>query len=144
MHRYIRYSERLCLRWRSGARALLKNANHRPGCNIAKRHSSTGHFGPIDLPEQARVVICGGGVVGTSLAYHLTLLGWSDVVLLEQGRYAPILGLTSLVFMSLTRFPSKSPPFQLHMRLENLVNRVRMLRDLYNLLLLELKIYVTC
>jgi 4-methylaminobutanoate oxidase (formaldehyde-forming) len=33
----------------------------------------------------ARVVIVGGGIVGTSVAYHLTQLGWRDVVLLEQG-----------------------------------------------------------
>ena len=38
------------------------------------------------LPTHARVVICGGGVIGTSLAYHLALQGWTDVVLLEQGR----------------------------------------------------------
>lgn len=38
------------------------------------------------LPSQARVVICGGGVVGTSVAYHLAKLGWTEVVLLEQGR----------------------------------------------------------
>jgi glycine/D-amino acid oxidase-like deaminating enzyme/glycine cleavage system aminomethyltransferase T len=38
------------------------------------------------LPDRARVVVIGGGVVGTSVAYHLTTLGWSDVVLLEQGR----------------------------------------------------------
>jgi glycine cleavage system aminomethyltransferase T/glycine/D-amino acid oxidase-like deaminating enzyme len=37
------------------------------------------------LPERARVVIVGGGVIGTSVAYHLTTLGWSDVLLLEQG-----------------------------------------------------------
>ncbi|MCG7625493.1 GcvT family protein [Epibacterium sp. Ofav1-8] len=37
-----------------------------------------------DLPEQARVVIIGGGVVGCSVAYHLTKLGWKDVVLLER------------------------------------------------------------
>ena len=37
------------------------------------------------LPARARVVIVGGGIVGTSVAYHLTQLGWSDVVLLEQG-----------------------------------------------------------
>ncbi|KAK2189458.1 hypothetical protein NP493_106g05056 [Ridgeia piscesae] len=85
MHRLIRYTERLCLRRRSGASALLKNANRRLTCNITKRHSSTEQFGSAVLPESARVVICGGGVVGTSLAYHLTLLGWSDVVLLEQG-----------------------------------------------------------
>jgi 4-methylaminobutanoate oxidase (formaldehyde-forming) len=30
------------------------------------------------------VVIIGGGVIGTSVAYHLTKLGWNDVVLLEQ------------------------------------------------------------
>jgi glycine cleavage system aminomethyltransferase T/glycine/D-amino acid oxidase-like deaminating enzyme len=40
----------------------------------------------VDLPDRARVVIVGGGVVGTSVAYHLAGLGWTDVVLLEQGR----------------------------------------------------------
>jgi 4-methylaminobutanoate oxidase (formaldehyde-forming) len=30
-------------------------------------------------------VVIGGGIVGTSVAYHLTKLGWRDVVLLEQG-----------------------------------------------------------
>ncbi len=35
-------------------------------------------------PDRARVVIIGGGVIGTSVAYHLTKLGWSDVVLLER------------------------------------------------------------
>lgn len=37
-----------------------------------------------DLPNKARVVIIGGGVVGCSVAYHLTKLGWKDVVLLER------------------------------------------------------------
>ncbi|GAA6164552.1 FAD-dependent oxidoreductase [Pelagimonas sp. KU-00592-HH] len=37
-----------------------------------------------DLPTKARVVIIGGGVVGCSVAYHLTKLGWEDVVLLER------------------------------------------------------------
>ncbi len=36
-------------------------------------------------PTHARVVIIGGGIVGNSVAYHLTKLGWRDVVLLEQG-----------------------------------------------------------
>ena len=39
-----------------------------------------------DLPDRARVVIIGGGIVGTSVAYHLTRMGWTDVVLLEQGQ----------------------------------------------------------
>jgi glycine cleavage system T protein len=35
-------------------------------------------------PTQARVVILGGGIAGCSVAYHLTQLGWRDVVLLER------------------------------------------------------------
>jgi 4-methylaminobutanoate oxidase (formaldehyde-forming) len=38
----------------------------------------------LDLPTRARAVIVGGGVIGCSVAYHLTRLGWSDVVLLER------------------------------------------------------------
>ena len=37
-----------------------------------------------EVPANARVVIIGGGIVGCSVAYHLTKLGWSDVVLLER------------------------------------------------------------
>jgi len=36
------------------------------------------------LPTHAQVVIIGGGVIGCSVAYHLTKLGWRDVVLLER------------------------------------------------------------
>ncbi|HEV7985161.1 MAG TPA: FAD-dependent oxidoreductase [Steroidobacteraceae bacterium] len=36
------------------------------------------------LPTHARVVIIGGGVIGCSIAYHLTKLGWHDVLLLER------------------------------------------------------------
>jgi 4-methylaminobutanoate oxidase (formaldehyde-forming) len=38
----------------------------------------------MDLPNRASVVIVGGGIVGCSLAYHLTLRGCTDVVLLER------------------------------------------------------------
>ena len=37
-----------------------------------------------DFPRAAQVVIIGGGIVGCSIAYHLTLRGISDVVLLER------------------------------------------------------------
>ena len=40
----------------------------------------------VPLPARARIVIIGGGVIGTSVAYHLTKLGQADVVLVEQGR----------------------------------------------------------
>lgn len=38
------------------------------------------------LPSQARVVIVGGGIIGTSVAYHLAHAGWTDVVLLERDK----------------------------------------------------------
>ena len=37
-----------------------------------------------ELPKHAQVVIIGGGVGGCSIAYHLTLMGWKDVVILER------------------------------------------------------------
>src|SRR4029450_7747985 len=37
-----------------------------------------------DLPKQAQVVIIGGGVGGCSIAYHLTLMGWKDIIILER------------------------------------------------------------
>lgn len=47
--------------------------------SAAKAHS-------VALPAEAQVVICGGGIMGTSVAYHLSKMGWKDIVLLEQGR----------------------------------------------------------
>jgi dimethylglycine oxidase len=41
--------------------------------------------GHNDLPDQAQVVIIGAGIVGCSAAYHLTRLGWRDIVVLDQG-----------------------------------------------------------
>ncbi len=39
-----------------------------------------------ELPDAARCVIVGGGVGGTSIAYHLSRLGWDDVVLVERNQ----------------------------------------------------------
>lgn len=39
---------------------------------------------PPTLPQHARVVVIGGGIIGTSTAYHLAQLGWTDIVLLER------------------------------------------------------------
>lgn len=53
----------------------------RSGASAAEAHS-------VALPAQTQVVICGGGIMGTSVAYHLSKMGWKDIVLLEQGRLA--------------------------------------------------------
>ncbi|PQM69275.1 MAG: dehydrogenase [Rhodobacteraceae bacterium] len=36
------------------------------------------------MKKHAQVVVIGGGVIGCSILYHLTKLGWSDVILLER------------------------------------------------------------
>ncbi|MGD2015962.1 MAG: FAD-dependent oxidoreductase, partial [Desulfobacterales bacterium] len=37
------------------------------------------------MQDSAQVVIIGGGIVGCSTAYHLTKMGWKDVVLIDKG-----------------------------------------------------------
>ncbi len=37
------------------------------------------------MRNDARVVVIGGGVVGASVLYHLTRVGWKDVLLIERG-----------------------------------------------------------
>lgn len=37
------------------------------------------------MKNQARVVIIGGGITGCSIAYHLTQMGWKDVVIVDKG-----------------------------------------------------------
>ncbi|NBQ87483.1 MAG: FAD-dependent oxidoreductase, partial [Betaproteobacteria bacterium] len=40
----------------------------------------------MTCPSHAKVVIVGGGIAGCSTAYHLARAGWTDVLLLEQGK----------------------------------------------------------
>lgn len=43
------------------------------------------------LPKEARVVICGGGVMGGAVAYHLSLMGLGpETILVESGRYVNV------------------------------------------------------
>ena len=42
--------------------------------------------GPVSLTDQARVVVIGGGITGCSVAYHLALAGWTDVLLVEKAQ----------------------------------------------------------
>ena len=36
------------------------------------------------MQDSAQVVVIGGGLIGCSILYHLTKLGWTDVMLLER------------------------------------------------------------
>ena len=38
-----------------------------------------------ELPESAQAVVVGAGIVGNSMAFHLTRLGWNPVVLIDKG-----------------------------------------------------------
>ena len=40
----------------------------------------------VELPDRAQVIVVGGGIIGASIAYHLTKRGVTDVLLLEQGQ----------------------------------------------------------
>ena len=39
------------------------------------------------LPKSTKVLICGGGLIGVSVAYHLTQLGYKDIVLVTRNKY---------------------------------------------------------
>src|SRR5215472_12631656 len=46
----------------------------------------------FSMRDEARAVIIGSGIAGSSIAYHLTQRGWRDIVVLEQG---PLIGGTT-------------------------------------------------
>ena len=39
-----------------------------------------------ELPSSAKIVIVGGGIVGSSVAYHLGAIGQTDVLLIERNK----------------------------------------------------------
>jgi glycine/D-amino acid oxidase-like deaminating enzyme len=50
-----------------------------------------------DLPKRAQVIIVGGGIVGCSVAYHLTRRGCTDVLLLEKPQPPTVENLAGLL-----------------------------------------------
>ena len=53
---------------------------------LANKDLSADVLEPLaEPPDRARVVIVGGGIIGSSIAYHLTKLGLTDVVVIERG-----------------------------------------------------------
>ncbi|GFR74605.1 pyruvate dehydrogenase phosphatase regulatory subunit, mitochondrial [Elysia marginata] len=51
-------------------------------------HSDPASGPEVTIPAHSQVVICGGGIVGSSVAFHLAKRGWTDVTVLEQGSLA--------------------------------------------------------
>ena len=49
----------------------------------------------VMMPRHARAVVVGAGIAGCSVAYHLTKLGWRDIVVVEQGTLFETGGSTS-------------------------------------------------
>ncbi|KAM3715812.1 Dimethylglycine dehydrogenase, partial [Dirofilaria immitis] len=68
--------------------ALLKAASRKRQLIEQARYLS-------EIPKDAFTLIVGGGIVGTSVAYHLTLRGVRDIVLLERGKLADEIALHS-------------------------------------------------
>src|SRR5581483_1122780 len=64
-------------RRRGRCRGLRHPGRRRAALRVDRPHMT-------GLPDRARAVIIGGGVIGCSVAYHLAKLGWRDVVLLER------------------------------------------------------------
>ncbi len=81
----------------------------------------------MTLPKHARAVIIGAGIAGCSVAYHLTKLGWREIVIVEQGPLFETGGSTShapgLVFQinaskTMTEFARYSVDLWSHMQLD--------------------------
>ena len=85
--------------WRSskfyGARIVSKRSGH---CSWSVRDLGTNGFETAhslaedsyaQLPQEAKVVICGGGVMGAAVAYHLAVMGLGpQTVIVESCRQA--------------------------------------------------------
>lgn len=57
-----------------------------------RKFNNNSYFPPqaITLPSQSQIVIAGAGTVANSVAYHLVINGWTDILVLEQDRYTLI------------------------------------------------------
>lgn len=99
VHSHIRKTLKVLTTVRRLQRQLLSSSSHlRPFTSSHVTASASGgsdgdaaqvaaaRLKEPDLPAHASVVVIGGGVIGTSIAYHLAKQGCKDVLLLERDR----------------------------------------------------------
>lgn len=68
-------------------KSKVLSRNHKTEEIITKLTNGTSENSEHVFPKEARVVICGGGVMGGAVAYHLSLLGWGlETVLIESSK----------------------------------------------------------
>jgi len=67
---------------------ITLSRNYKTAESTTKVSDVTSEDSEYALPKEARVVICGGGVMGGAVAYHLSLVGLGpETILVESGRY---------------------------------------------------------
>lgn len=83
-----------CQRQRKPIHLISRNRMHSTSGTLANRFNETkennapGLYESNALPSKAQTVICGGGIMGAAVAYHLALNGLGhEVVVLEQDRF---------------------------------------------------------
>ncbi len=74
-------------------KAFLLNLNQASVYLSSIKTKATASNGPsipvnndVILPKSVKVVICGGGLIGTSIAYHLAQLGYKDIILVTRNK----------------------------------------------------------
>jgi len=92
------------------------------------------------MPDQARIVIIGGGIFGVSIAYHLAKVGWNDLILLEKldiatGETAHAAGLVTQFATSQTLMQFRKYSIELYKELDlfNTVGSLRVASSQYQL-----------
>src|SRR6185295_10925075 len=87
-----RLSERIWPQARRAREAALRSrpSTERNEASGQRRRSNRalfcdGRYQGGAVRDEARAVVIGAGICGSSVAYHLTGLGWREVVVLEQG-----------------------------------------------------------
>ena len=56
----------------------IAGTTYSEGKDLSQQHT--------DLPSRSQIVVCGGGIVGSSVAFHLPQFGFKDIVHLDQGK----------------------------------------------------------